>query len=220
MKPCPHCTGEIQDAAVRCPHCRRDLTGADASSSGATLPTAPPGSRSFRTLTESDARLLRVGAVVYLQPGGVVTQRAKLVLEEKQISIIDLNTAASASESMREQSDGRTPAAAAPRPTRSLAVWVAAVMLLLTLIGYKFLGFYSIQPIGAVPDGQTWLVMRGDDEPFFESADGRCLRRIGSVSLLARGVALGQAPKDRILVRLPYWRFAYLQSTGGQDFDR
>jgi hypothetical protein len=218
MKHCPHCTGEVQDAAIRCRHCRRDLNGTDAPPSDVSLSTVPVGSRSFRTLTESDARLLRVGETVYLRPGGVVTLHAKPVLEERRISIIDLNTEALPSESLREQSDGKTSGTAAQSPTRSIGV--VALMLVLAVMGYMFLGFYSIQPLGAVPDGQTWLVMRSDDEPFFESADGRCLRRLGSVSLLTRGVALGQAPSDRILIRLPYWRFAYLQSTGGQEFNR
>ena len=81
-------------------------------------------------------------------------------------------------------------------------------------------GFYSIEPIGAVPEGTTWVVWREADEPFFESADALCLRKLGSVSLMARGIALGKAPKDRIIFKLPYWRFAYLRSTNGQEFDR
>lgn len=84
---------------------------------------------------------------------------------------------------------------------------------------YAKLGFYSIQPIGAVPEGATAIVLRESDEPFFNSADGMCLRRTGSVSLMCRMMAMGAAPKDRILLRLPYQRWAYLQSTEGKEFE-
>lgn len=84
---------------------------------------------------------------------------------------------------------------------------------------YAKLGFYSIQPIGAVPEGATAIVWRESDEPFFNSADGMCLRRTGSVSLMCRLMAMGAAPKDRILLRLPYQRWAYLRSTDGKEFE-
>jgi hypothetical protein len=103
---------------------------------------------------------------------------------------------------------------------QSRVLMAGASLALVVLTAYMFLGFYTIQPIGAVPEGQTWLVRRSNDEPFFNSADGLSLRRVGSVSLLTRSMALGQAPKERILIRLPFWEFAYLQSTSGMKFDR
>jgi hypothetical protein len=85
---------------------------------------------------------------------------------------------------------------------------------------YMKCGFYSIQPIGAMPEGATAVVWRADGEPFFNSADALCIERTGGVSLLCRGFAMGQAPTDRIALRLPYQHWAYLQSTGGREFDR
>jgi hypothetical protein len=85
---------------------------------------------------------------------------------------------------------------------------------------YATMGFYSVQPIGALPEGSTVIVWRNRGEPFFNSADALCLQRLGSVSLLCRAMAMGQAPKDRIVLRLPYQHWAYLQSTGGREFDR
>jgi hypothetical protein len=85
---------------------------------------------------------------------------------------------------------------------------------------YSLCGFYSIQPIGAIPDGATAIVWRNSGEPFFNSADALCLERMGGVSLLCRGMAMSQAPKDRIILRLPYQSWAYTASVGGKEFDR
>jgi hypothetical protein len=97
---------------------------------------------------------------------------------------------------------------------------VVAGTLLLSLSFYVFCGFYSIQPIGAIPDGGTAIVWRAKGEPFFNSADALCLERMGGVSLLCRGMAMSQAPTDRIVLRLPYQKWAYSASVGGREFDR
>lgn len=97
-----------------------------------------------------------------------------------------------------------------------MIAFVVAVAILFRV----FCGFYTVQPIGALPEGATAIVLRADGEPFFNSPDALCLNRLGSVSLLCRGMAAGEAPTDRIILRLPYLEWAYLQSTGGQQFDR
>jgi hypothetical protein len=99
------------------------------------------------------------------------------------------------------------------------------VLTIFALVGLavlfrSFCGFYSIQPIGALPDGKTVIVWRESREPFFNSADALCLERTGGVSLLCRGMAMAQGPVDRIILRLPYQEWAYSLSTSGKDFDR
>jgi hypothetical protein len=94
------------------------------------------------------------------------------------------------------------------------------VLLALSMGFYTTMGFYSIQPIGAIPEGGTVIVWRNSGEPFFNSADALCLERTGGVSLLCRAMAMAQAPKDRIVLRLPYQKWAYLLSTDGRQFDR
>jgi hypothetical protein len=100
--------------------------------------------------------------------------------------------------------------------------WIGGLTLAAMVGFYTFLGLYSVQPIGALPepDGATAIVWREGGEPFFNSADALCLERMGGVSLLCRGMAMGQAPIDRFVLRLPYMRWAYLASTGGQEFGR
>lgn len=104
--------------------------------------------------------------------------------------------------------------------TRKRWPWVLGVLVLLCCLFYYFCGLYTIQPIGALPEGGTAIVWRESDEPFFNSPDGTCLRRIGGVSLMCRGMAMADAPIDRIVMRLPYQEWAYSLSTDGQEFDR
>ena len=82
-------------------------------------------------------------------------------------------------------------------------------------------GVFTIQPVGALPEGVTVIYhSRGSEMPFFSSPDGMCLESMGSVSLLCRGMAIGALEEltDRILLRLPYSHWAYLRSTGGMEF--
>jgi hypothetical protein len=106
------------------------------------------------------------------------------------------------------------------RPARPKGLIIVMVGAAFSVIFYVFCGLYTVQPIGALPDGATAIVWRESGEPFFNSADALCLERTGGVSLLCRGMAMTQAPTDRIILRLPYQEWAYTASTGGQTFER
>lgn len=107
----------------------------------------------------------------------------------------------------------------AVQPKRT-SLWVIGGAAAFILLFYVFCGFYTIQPIGALPEGKTAIVWRNSGEPFFNSPDALCLGRLGGVTLMCRGMAMAQAPTDRIIFRLPYQGWAYSASTGGQEFDR
>ena len=82
-------------------------------------------------------------------------------------------------------------------------------------------GVFTIQPIGALPEGVTFIYhSRGSEIPLFSSPDGLCLKAQQSVTLLCRAAALSAVSglTDRIIVRLPYSHWAYLLSTDGQEF--
>jgi hypothetical protein len=106
-----------------------------------------------------------------------------------------------------------------PTPSRRRILPVALVLTTVAFVT-MFLGVYSVQPLGAIPDGVTAVVWRGSGEPFFNSPDALCLERMGNVSLMCRAMAMGQAPTERIVVRLPYQSWAYELSTDGRTFDR
>lgn len=84
-------------------------------------------------------------------------------------------------------------------------------------------GVFTVQPIGAIPEGITIIYYgRSSKLSFFSSPDSMCLDMQGGVSLLCRAVALGASVPllERKIVRLPYQEWAYLLSTGGSTFGR
>lgn len=105
------------------------------------------------------------------------------------------------------------------QPSRTSLYVLGGLAAFLALFA-MFCGFYSVQPIGSLPEGATAVVWRAGGEPIFNSADALCLERMGGVSLMCRGMAMGQAPTGRIILRLPYQSWAYSLSTGGKEFDR
>lgn len=111
------------------------------------------------------------------------------------------------------------PTPPAPAKRRRSWLWLLIIAGLVLFIYFE-MGLYTVQPIGALPEGVTVVVWRQGREPFFNSPDAMCLLIQNRVSLLCRGVAMGQAPTDRIILRLPYQEWAYLASTGGKSFAR
>jgi hypothetical protein len=90
------------------------------------------------------------------------------------------------------------------------------------IISWWCLGIYTIQPIGALPEGGTAIWFRFGAGQFFDSADAMCLRSQQKVSLICRAMAFGEfgkSARDLIIVRLPYVEWFYLISTNGRQFE-
>jgi len=96
---------------------------------------------------------------------------------------------------------------------------VLLIFIILLVIIYTRIGIYTIQPMGVVPEGVTLVVWREAGQPFFDSPDATCIRTEGSVSLLCRGTAIAADPEGSAILKLPFWNWAYLQSTAGQTFN-
>ena len=94
---------------------------------------------------------------------------------------------------------------------RNLAI-VATIAAVIILYVIANIGFYSIPPIGILPEGATWLVWREGGEPLYNSPDGVCLRAVGEVTLLCRAAALAAAPTGRIIARFSYDSGMYQKS--------
>ena len=106
-------------------------------------------------------------------------------------------------------------------PKRRKGIYIAIAIIALAWILIRP-GVFTIQPIGAIPEGVTIIYYsRSSEMPFSSSPDALCLQTQGSVSLLCRMAALSASTDltDRIILRLSYSRWAYLQSTGGLEFD-
>lgn len=93
---------------------------------------------------------------------------------------------------------------------------------------YRFFNFcihkhfvFAVQPIGAIPEGATFIMWKKGKMSTFESPDGLCIKVTGGVSLMCRSMMLRAAMDDRaVLFKMPYIKSIYLKSTGGKEFDR
>lgn len=96
---------------------------------------------------------------------------------------------------------------------------LAAVVVLLLI--YTQLTIFVVQPMGALPEGRTLVILRLNKTEFIDSADAMCERHMGGVSLICRAITLGAvAGKSTVLLRLPYSQWLYEISTGGKIYDR
>lgn len=78
---------------------------------------------------------------------------------------------------------------------------------------------FTIQPIGALPEGKTLIISRMTNTKFIDSADAICERAHGGVSLFCRIGAMGATLKNaKIYMRLPYMEWLYLASTRGKTY--
>lgn len=121
-----------------------------------------------------------------------------------------------------EENQVQTPAERS-RSGRRFAVIALVVVVFIVAWFLIRPGVFTVQPIGALPEGVTFIYhSRNSEMPFFSSPDGLCLKIQGSVTLLCRTTALSAVDEltDRIVIRLPYSRWAYLQSTGGREFEQ
>lgn len=92
---------------------------------------------------------------------------------------------------------------------------------ILTIVFCTQVTFFVVQPIGAVPEGKTLLMLRMNKTKFIDSADAICAREMSGVSLLCRGMTMAAIiNKGTVLVRLPYSEFLYEVSTDGKEYGR
>ncbi len=100
-------------------------------------------------------------------------------------------------------------------------ILVAIVVVVLAALVSSQVTVFVVQPIGAVPEGRTVVMSRLATTKFVDSADAMCLRIQDGVSLLCRGMVLGQVLQSAtIYLRLPYSRTLYLFSTDGAEYGR
>lgn len=98
---------------------------------------------------------------------------------------------------------------------------VTIVVLILGVLVFTQITIFVVQPIGALPEGRTLVILRLSNMKFIDSADAMCERLGSGVSILCRSMMLGTVlDKSVVLLKLPYSEFLYLQSTGGVRYGR
>ncbi|MDY0281146.1 MAG: hypothetical protein RBR35_11365 [Salinivirgaceae bacterium] len=98
---------------------------------------------------------------------------------------------------------------------------ISISVVILLVVFFSQITFFVIQPIGALPQGKTLVILRMNKTKFIDSADAMCSREMDGVSLLCRGMMMAAiAKKGTILMRLPYSKFLYSISTDGKTYGR
>jgi len=98
-------------------------------------------------------------------------------------------------------------------------IFISIAILMIVILSQVTL--FVIQPIGALPEGKTLVILRMNKTNFIDSADAMCTREMNGVSLLCRGMMMAAiANKGTILIRLPYSEFLYSISTDGKTYGR
>ena len=104
-------------------------------------------------------------------------------------------------------------------PRRFLLAFVVAGTF--SAITCSQITIFSIQPIGALPEGKTLVISRMSNTTFIDSADAICERSQAGVSLFCRAAALSAVLESaKIYLRLPYMEIFYNISTQGATYDR
>ena len=98
---------------------------------------------------------------------------------------------------------------------------ILGFFIVLMIVCVTQFSFFVIQPIGAIPEGKTLVIVKLDKMNFIDSADAMCEREMGAVSLFCRMGALSAVTKNsNILFRLPYSEFLYKISTNAKKYEK
>jgi len=103
--------------------------------------------------------------------------------------------------------------------SKKVIILISSAIVL--IVFFSQVTFFVIQPIGALPEGKTLIILRMNKTGLVDSADAMCAREMGGVSLFCRGAMMAAiAKKSTILFRLPYSEFLYNISTDGKTYGR
>ena len=107
------------------------------------------------------------------------------------------------------------------KPKKPVSILLLILLVICLCLSSTQITFFAIQSIGALPDGITLVILRGQGTKLFDSPDAMCERMQQGVSLLCRGLAIAQvAESGVVLLRLPYMDSVYLLSTGGERYEQ
>lgn len=79
---------------------------------------------------------------------------------------------------------------------------ILALIITIAVFSYNKLSIYSVKPNILVPEGETLVVWKKSDEPFFTGLEAICIKDHSCVAKEMR--VLGRY-QERILLKLPYF---------------
>lgn len=91
--------------------------------------------------------------------------------------------------------------------------------IIISVVLYSQITLFVIQPIAAVPEGKTLVILKLNKTNFIDSADAMCLRETRSLNLFCRGMMMAVVVnKSKVLLKLPYSSFLYNVSIDGKKY--
>ncbi len=103
--------------------------------------------------------------------------------------------------------------------SKILIILVSMVIILIVL--FTQISLFVVQPMGAIPEGKTLVILKLNKTNFIDSADAMCVRETGKLNLICRGMMLSAViKKGKILTELPYSHFLYKFSTNGKEYSK
>jgi len=103
--------------------------------------------------------------------------------------------------------------------SKKLIILISTVII--SIVIFSQITLFVIQPIGAIPEGRTLVILKLNKTKFIDSADAMCVRETGGLNLLCRGVMIAAVTnKSTILMKLPYSEFLYNLSTDGHQYSK
>ena len=227
----PSPAGELRlrspSSRVRSVHLFRPLWSTTCPGNGFPLPSSPPVSAGRRAVPgPAVARRIErgYGSCEWSRTSSTrwPEHSARRRQERDEICLI-IRVMEKTDETVQESqaADGGGPGSTNRTRRGRVTILVAIVVVVLAALVSSQVTVFVVQPIGAVPEGRTVVMSRLATTKFIDSADAMCLRIQDGVSLLCRGMVLGQVLQSAtIYLRLPYSRTLYLFSTDGAEYGR
>lgn len=106
-----------------------------------------------------------------------------------------------------------------PKKNRVL-ILLLVIIVLIALIPILRPGVYTVQPVDPIPKGITIVyILRPSSEPFFTSLHPECVYSPTSVSIICNAMVRSKFEElsGKIVLRLPYNHWAYLQGSDGVE---
>jgi hypothetical protein len=79
---------------------------------------------------------------------------------------------------------------------------IVVILIAFSIFVYTSISFFAVQPIGAIPEGATFIMWKKGKMSTFESPDGLCIKVTGGVSLMCRSMMLRTAMDDSLFQML------------------